>query len=547
MFRMPAIIKLFLYLAAALAFALTSVPQAFAGDTAPTYIARVSGGSFNPSSICAGMSATAQVTGSLDVQNPNQEYEEGGDSWTYSPSVTGYKATQDAPYGAVPSNAVSVSGNVTASADKSTALGYYQITVSATDNFNVTHNGTTTPQSASGSTTLEICVVGLGAIQYNDPDQGWIALPSPLTALTGTSVDLKALPVPADASFPPGQPTWGGIASGSGATATADFSGVSQTVGDKSITVTLGAGDQKVVSSSSATSFDLKPYMVANDDFAGRSETQFGVGEIAQIFANPVPAVSAGLKWSASGVANLFDDGNGTGDGQFFAGVQSGGTSFTVTIQQGPSKGKTKQISATSVTPSAITEVKDPGREEYHTVGSYRGANGGTVLGNASAGFAGIIHVTPTNVSFTAIQVRETDVTATTATGDLASATSLYHSGGTDGMGGGGPNPNVRWNSVSSGDAKLGCIVGAGDDQVIVDAPPSIFPPPYHGGDADYEIPFNYRVRNLDGTYTPSTTLPGTVSQTEHIGNDGAATISKGGTTSSKNLTDPAEDLSLLP
>lgn len=223
---------------------------------APTYSVSVGGGSFNPNPICGGMTATATVTGSLNVKNSSTEIQESKDSWGWTATVTGYAPSSTATYTSVPSGITpsvvgassgSATSSVTATAGQTTSPGYYQVTVAGTDSFILTDSSTSpatvTSTSRSGSTLLYITVVAIGGLQYLTPNAGYVAVPSVLNVLNGKSITFRALPAPSDASFPTGKPVWGGTsgASGTGPTVTVTFSTTSSSLTDyKTVTATCG-------------------------------------------------------------------------------------------------------------------------------------------------------------------------------------------------------------------------------------------------------------------------------------------------------------------
>lgn len=182
-----------------------------AGAADPSYSVSVGGGSFSPNPITGSMTAKATLTGTLNVQNPNQEIQESGDNWSWSASVTGYKATSQAAFGPVPSGIAlpvvsassgSATSTVTATASQTTSPvtfpGYYQVTVSATDSFTLTDSSTkpamVTSQSKTGSTTLNITVAVLdislaGTGTVTDTTQ---------SAVIGQQINLQASITPSD-------------------------------------------------------------------------------------------------------------------------------------------------------------------------------------------------------------------------------------------------------------------------------------------------------------------------------------------------------------
>jgi len=146
---------------------------------APTYSLSISGGSFSPSPLTIDLTqpspgtqtAEASVSGSVVVNNPNNEYElNGDDDWSYAGSISGYKSTADGPAGSVPTGSASPtlsaapSGDITVTADDSTTAGYYTITITGSDRFTVHDSATDTnipedPTSASTQLYLTVATV----------------------------------------------------------------------------------------------------------------------------------------------------------------------------------------------------------------------------------------------------------------------------------------------------------------------------------------------------------------------------------------------------
>jgi len=191
-----------------------------AGATDPTYSVGVGGGSFSPNPITSGTTATASLTASLNFQTTSKEISESGDTWTWSAVVTGYGSSQQAGFGPVPSGITppsvsatsgSATTTVSATAGQTTSPGYYQITATATDNFNINDISTTpttvTPASASGSTTLGITVAKVDIAWNNSV----ITNSTISTIIVGQGVQLQALVQPSDLlpnPIPNGYCTW---------------------------------------------------------------------------------------------------------------------------------------------------------------------------------------------------------------------------------------------------------------------------------------------------------------------------------------------------
>jgi len=481
---------------------------------APTYSVSVGSGSFSPKSMCNGMTATASLTGSLNVQNPNQEIQESGDSWGWSPVVTGYAATSQSAFGAVPSGIIppsvsatpgSAKTTVSATADQTTSPGYYQVTVTGTDRFTLTDSSTNPPtvtsQSKSGSTTLNITVVTLGSIQYKDPQSGWIACPSPLYVMKGTSVQFKAIPSPSDASFPSGNPTWGGTSgvSGTGATTNATFSTQSASVGDtKTVTATCGN-----TASTDVVVYTLQPAFSPEDFFAGRSLSQYGLGEVIYLSFSAIPAVPAsnigGLQWFLnSGSGALTSATNGTGT--FTCGATPGSPDLELTVVSGPSAGQSVPANISVIAPSNAYAVRVSGIEHQQNW--------------VSIGIQLEAYYLPKTVSFGNLQWKESDVAASTATGFFLDSRN------------GLPDTNhhaaTAWLGADSGDADLGTFIGMKDT--------AEFDLPHwdNGGTLVWPIPWNYRVVMPGGTVSSPCQFT-TATQSMSGDQYGTATISKKG------------------
>ena len=245
-----------------------------AGATAPSYSVSVGSGSFSPNPIYNGMTATASLSASLNVQNPNQEIQENGDRWSWSAVVTGYASSSQSAFGAVPSGvtppAVSATSGsakttVSATAGQNTTPGAYQVTVTATDSFTVTDNttspATVTSQSQSGSATLQITVaipavtITLGDhVQNGHSITGTIALSSPSSLPGSFTVGLiaKNAPPPSPQTNPPTPPATGMVSVPSSVTVPGDGTSVSFTVKGTSVSAFLN--DVYVTASSGATS-----------------------------------------------------------------------------------------------------------------------------------------------------------------------------------------------------------------------------------------------------------------------------------------------------
>jgi len=409
-----------------------------------------------------------------------------------------------------------------------TSPGYYLITVAATDNFNEVDNSTNppvvTPLSASSSTTLVIAVVTVGSLQYNDPQNGWTAVPGTMFILAGKKVTFKALPNPSDASFPSGMPVWGGTsgASGTSATTTVGSYTLSTSTSDfKTITATCGN-----TVTANAIFFSLNPNPIPLDgSVPNHNPSHIGVGEILVLeYTTSPPGLSGsqigGTQWARSGDGTVTNFGNN--NASYTASSYGGGVTLSVKIISGPSTGGlgvcTRQIFA----PTLGYEIRQD-NTVYH------------LQNQASVGFQAYFCISPNDVSFKNVLIRETDCTPSIASGFLSSFAGYYHIGGRNG-------PSVTgWLSLgfdttnNTWEANNTVI-----DQVAFHNPPDRlnYPPTGYGtGKVTYQIPWVFQV---EGGPAGNSSLINSVLQTWTTDNNGAATASKSGVSPvSANAADP--------
>ncbi len=311
-----------------------------ANAAAPTYSVSVGGGSFSPNPIYTGMTATASLTGSLNVQNSSQEVQESGDSWKWSASVTAYAPNSQTAFGPVPSGVTppvvsassgSTTSTVTATASQTTTAGCYQVTVTATDSFTLTDSSTkpatVTSQSQSGSTILGITVavpsvtITLGSnVQRGQSITGTIALSNPNSLPGSITVGLSASNAPPpNPQTNPATPSATGMVTlpssvtvpgnGSSVSFTVTGSAVSAFLNDVYIAASNGGTSSKVsltvwdVGTPTCTATPADPYFITND---GTTTTLSAKGPVyndlavnLNASATIVPA-SAPLSWISS-------------------------------------------------------------------------------------------------------------------------------------------------------------------------------------------------------------------------------------------------------
>lgn len=356
-----------------------------------------------------------------------------------------------------------------------------------------------------GQTDTEVADVG--KIQYQS-GSSYVDITGTLYVLKGTSVTFKAVPDPATATFESGKPVWSGSsgATGTGETTSVTFNTTSSSTSDFK-TVIATAGNSQTVN---VIVYELTGKLTPQDNFTGRSTTDFGVAEVINLSFTATPAITAtqagGLLWKqTTGNGNLTGMSDGTGT--YTAASSPESVTLKLEIQDGPSKGLGPSSTINVIAPSGAYQVQNPGTNVAH--------NNGT----CSAGFKAITYLLPKNVSFSNIEARE-GTTLSTATGWLAPSNNTTH-------------PTGSWLPVANCALSTGCLIQA------VDTVYNEYPQNYGGttwgvGDFQWNIPREWRVGT--GSATQYTTL------LHHFVSDstGKGTISKDGAGPfSKNASDP--------
>jgi hypothetical protein len=230
-------------------------------------------------------------------------------------------------------------------------------------------------------------------------DGTWEDVPEsgPVYVLKGTTANFKAIKNPSGASWPSGKPVWGGSsgASGTGETKSVTFDTVSSSSTNYK-TVTCECGNTKTVN---VIVFELTATLTPVDNWDGRLLTSYGLEEIVNLTHTTNPTgISPSLQWKISGVGSL------PTQTYYDAGPSAGSVSFKLEVTAGPSKGQGPTGDCSVIVPNGSYMVKKPGTGIRHS--QY----------TCSCGFLGLGYITPTTVSFTNLETRETTCTAT-ATG----------------------------------------------------------------------------------------------------------------------------------
>jgi hypothetical protein len=168
-------------------------------------------------------------------------------------------------------------------------------------------------------------------------------------------------------------------------------------------------------------------------------------------------------------------------------------------------KGKKVKIDFNVVEPDGVTIKQEIGSNIWH------------IRGKGSAGFLGQAYITPNDVSFARIETRE-QTCAGVGTGYFAGSNGRQH-------------PLGQWVYVVEGDEENPSASDA-LDEIRTDANN----PPFSTGNFDWPIPWQFRV--LGGGEKTFTT----VTHHEEISATGKTTISKGGTSISRELNDPTSN-----
>ena len=253
----------------------------------------------------------------------------------------------------------------------------------------------------------------------------------------------------------------GSPATGSGPTFTAKWS----SSGVKQVTASCSGTSR----TASVTVVSVTGILTPIDNFPGRSNTRFGVGEVINLSFQATPSRTAaqlgGLRWFIdSGGGTLTGTGGNDGRGVYTAPATAGSVRLVLKVVSGPNAGSvvaTRTI--TIVAPSDALMVQRPGTNIKHTTGRW------------SVGFKGNIFLRPTDVSFGGIKWGEGTVAAV-ATGYLAPLNGKMHPVG----------PLIM---VGPGDSTNGCQVLGIDTVFSGDGGP-----PFSVGDFLWAIPWEFSV-----------------------------------------------------
>jgi len=224
-----------------------------------------------------------------------------------------------------------------------------------------------------------------------------------------------------------------------------------------------------------------------------RTRKKLGVGEKATLTLQPSSLSS--VAWSISGSGTLSStSGNPV---TFTASDRASTPSITATCE-----GCSLTIDFTVVEPAGVIFEQEAGTGIWH------------INGYASAGFKGRPYITPNDVSFVNIEVREQSCVGT-GTGYYSELNGLVH-------------PVGSWGSVSTGTTEK-----PNKFDLVDKVESGIGASPFSDGTFTWLIPWEFRVGS--GNAKVFTTVP----QQQDTDSAGKVTISKGGISVNKNAGDP--------
>lgn len=279
------------------------------------------------------------------------------------------------------------------------------------------------------------------------------------------------------------------------------------TIGSQSITASCGATSKTL----NLTVVAVNGVLTPDDNFAGRSKTNFGVAELIHLSFASSPSRTAaqlgGLRWvQTSGPAGTLSNNTGNGNADFIAPGTAGAVGLQLVVVSGPNAGGVVfRTTITIVAPNDAVMIQEPGTSLRHTTGQW------------GITFYGHFFLRPTNVSFNRITFNEGGGPGVTAvsSGFLTPLDSPVHAVG--------PDIPVGRGNLANGCQVLGFdTVGHGD-----------LPGPFSVGDFLWAIPWQFKVGG--GASTTFTTA------NHHTTADaaGTAVISKKSTPFTRAVGDP--------
>ena len=208
----------------------------------------------------------------------------------------------------------------------------------------------------------------IARLQYR-VGKGWVNVPrGPLCVLQDTKLVFRA--VPAAGKWRRIKPRWSGPArnKGRGTHFPVTFARLARHRGDFQM-VTVTAINRVHVP---VLVYDLEPMMTPDDNFPGRSLTDFGIGEDVWLTVKITPFVPVAklgrLEWAIDrfpGIASVMDFGAHDGTALFNVGGADETFRVRVKVLSCPSRGQTRDI-LMNEDPSPGKRVIEPGEREYY-------------------------------------------------------------------------------------------------------------------------------------------------------------------------------------
>src|SRR5262245_325979 len=221
--------------------------------------------------------------------------------------------------------------------------------------------------------------------------------------------------------------------------------------------------------------------LTPEDNFAGRSTRDFGIGESITLGFRDDDGTSTpdraqrlgGLRWELVSGGGTLAAYNNNGVGGYTAPATAGTVVLRLRRLSGPANRQTiGTYTLNVVAPRGASIVRDTSAPLYH------------LQNTCSVGFLGLIYLSPRNVSFRGLIVREGTCRAN-ATGFFRCYDGLQHSPG---------DPNV----AGGGNLQTGCPLTDPDSVRMAPdhrrSPPVTLGPPFDTGDFLWRIQWYYRV-----------------------------------------------------
>ena len=296
-------------------------------------------------------------------------------------------------------------------------------------------------------------------------------------------------------------------ASGTGQTTSVSFNTVSSSTSDFK-TVTATSGNTKTAN---VIVLELTGTLTPNDNFSGRSLTSFGINEQITLGCTIAPSgVTAsqvgGIQWvQDSGSGSISAQTNGTGT--YDVSDSPGSAALKPKILDGPSKNAGPVTNITVVAPSGGYVQKFSGIRHFQNWWS--------------CGYKGDVFIEPKDVSFANLFFVEEDVGASTS-GWLSFLNGIGH-------GSGGAL------SIGFGNINSGAVVVSNGDQIYSGKYRDVEHGAYAAGNLNWAIRWDYSITGTAGSWQLITTKNQTATSTS----TGKCTISKGGSSVSRELSDP--------